>query len=122
MSIPSSKAKDDPNYDRRFEDLFAELKKAMSNLIIETPIIVKKTILASRHMKHRLKPEDLKQNYTWKGFKTNPKGLFIFDDTIISGSHFRAVSEFLKDNGYKGKILGVFWAKAKEDYEELYNY
>ena len=38
--------------------------------------------------------------------------LIIFDDVLITGTHFGAVSDFLKKNGYKGEIVGVFWART----------
>ena len=122
MAIPSSKAKSDPEYDHRFENLFEELKKSIPDLIIEWPIEVKQTVEASRRSEKRPSPEHIKQNYVWRGFnrKLIPKRLFVFDDVLISGSHFRATSDFLRENNYKGQIIGVFWARAKEDDKEWF--
>ena len=115
-AIPSSIVKNDSGYSNRFEDLFTELEKSEPNFIIEWPVIAKQTITASRYSNQRPKPEEIKENYRWDGFKkTSPQTLFVFDDVLISGSHFRAMSDFLRENQYNKKIIGIFWAKAKED-------
>ena len=112
-AIPSSKHRSDPKYDRRFEDLFQELLKSRPSLKVEWPIEVIKT-LPSSHQEGRRDPEPIKRNYTWKGFsqKSPPKRLCVFDDVLTTGAHFRAVSDFLRENDYEGQIIGVFWSRA----------
>ena len=112
-AIPSSKSKTDPKYTHRFEDLFEQLKKSRNiNVSIEWPIEIKKTIEASHHKGMR-EPKYKKENYLWRGFKNNPpKRLYIFDDILTTGSNFRATSDFLRENKYTGKIIGIFWAKT----------
>ena len=112
-AIPSSKHKDHSEYDNRFEDLFKELLKSWPNLTIEWPIEIKETVTATHFEENRKLPKDIKDNYIWKGFKKSPEKLFVFDDVLTSGAHFRAVSDFLKENEYKGQIIGIFWAKTK---------
>lgn len=114
-AIPSSKKKNEPEYNNRFEDLFNKLRKSDSSLIEAWPVEIKKTIQAS-HRGGERNPEYIKENYVWKGFKKRlPKILFVFDDIITTGAHFRAMSDFLRDNKYKGHIIGIIWARAKED-------
>lgn len=110
-AIPSSKQKTHPDYDWRFEDLFATLLKSRPNLSIKWPIKVKKTEQSS-HRGGRRNPEEIKENYIWKGFEKIPKRLCIFDDVLTTGAHFRAFSYFLKENGYTGQIIGTFWSRA----------
>lgn len=111
-AIPSSKQKNHPEYDNRFEDFFKSLSKSQPLLSIEWPIEIKKTTRASRCQGDR-DSKSIKENYSWKGFKkVPPKELYVFDDVLVSGAHFRAVSDFLKENAYIGKIIGVFWAKG----------
>ncbi len=111
-AIPSSKAKNDPKYDNRFEDLFEQLSKLRPKLRIERPVEIKQTIDASHRTGER-EPEIIKENYMWKGFKKEtPKGLCLVDDILTSGAHFRAMSDFLRENKYNGKIVGVFLAKT----------
>ena len=111
-SIPSSKKKDHPEYDNRFEDLFKEILKSHPRWIVERPVETKKNIKAS-HKTGEKYPDILKKNYFWKGFKNKePKVLYIFDDLITTGAYFRAISDFLIENKYKGKIIGICWAKT----------
>ena len=94
-------------------DLFEELLKSRPNLIIEWPVENKNTIEVSHASENKPTPEFIKNNYIWKGFKTrHPEILFIFDDVITQGTHFRAISDFLREKGYTGKIVGIIWAKT----------
>ena len=119
-AIPSSKHKTDLEYDNRFEDLFKKITETFSKryhdviLNVEWPVEIKNTMPAFHiSTENRLPPGKIKANYQWKGFKQqSPKTLFIFDDVITTGAHFRAISDFLMENGYTGKIIGIFWAKA----------
>ena len=111
-AVPNSILKTDPEYDNRFEDLFEELLKTRPLLNVEWPVEIKKTIPPARHGGPR-NPEDIKKNYIWKGFNEKIiKRLCIFDDVLVKGAHFRAMSDFLRGNGYEGKIIGVFWSRA----------
>lgn len=111
-AIPSSKLKNHPLYDKRFELLFRELLKSKPNLIIEWPIKVKKTTPAS-YKGSKQTPEFIKNNYLWTGFQgKTPEIIYIIDDVVTTGAHFRAVSDFMRENGYKGLIVGIFMAKT----------
>ena len=112
-AVPSSRRKDDPEYTNRFEDLFQEILKSHSKWIVEWPIEIKETTEASHNFGPR-DPDLLMENYIWKGFKHGePEVLHIFDDVITKGAHLRAVSDFLRSHNYKGKIIGVCWAKTQ---------
>ena len=110
-AIPSSKHSSHLEYDNRFEDLFNELLKSRPNLNTEWPIEIKQTSHAS-HTEGTRNPEHIKRNYVWRGFEKKPKTLCVFDDVLTSGAHFRAVSDFLRKNGYKGRIIGIFWSRT----------
>ena len=110
-AIPSSKHRSNTEYDNRFEDLFNELLKSRQGLKIEWPIEMTQTVQAS-HAGGERSPEHIKRNYAWKGFKETPKRLCVFDDVLTTGAHFRAVSDFLRENEYKGQIIGIFWSRA----------
>ena len=119
-AIPSSKHKDNFEYDRRFEDFFEEFLKLRPNLNIEWPIDIKQTGQAS-HQGGLRNPEECKNNYIWKGFSSKKSlgKLCVFDDVLTTGAHFRAVSDFLRENGYKGQIIGIFWSRAISSMEEM---
>ena len=111
-AVPSSKAKSDPEYNYRFEELFKFLESGL-NLTIEWPVKIKKSVEASHLSEKRPTPESIKQNYVWKGFKQSPpKILYVFDDILTEGAHFRAMSDFLEENNFKGKVVGIFWVKT----------
>ena len=110
-AIPSSKPKIHPEYDNRFEDLFKELLKTRPKLNIEWPVEIQ-DIMHSAHHGGSRDPEDIKKIYIWKGFKNTPEKIGIVDDVLTTGAHFRAMSDFLRENGYKGQIVGIFWSRA----------
>ena len=112
-AVPSSRRKDDPEYTNRFEDLFQEILNSHPAWIVEWPVEIRETTEASHNSGPR-DPDLLMENYIWKGFKhEEPEVLHIFDDVITTGAHLRAVSDFLRSHNYKGKIIGVCWAKAQ---------
>ena len=89
----------------------AELLKIRSDLNVEWPVSTKKTIQAS-HLGGERKIKRFMNNYVWKDFKKTPEVLWIVDDVLTTGSQFRAVSNFLKNNKYNGEIIGVFWSRT----------
>ncbi len=111
-AVPSSKTKDHPEYNSRFEDLFKEILKSLPGWQVEWPVEIKEN-QEPAHRSGERSPEFFKKNYIWKGFKyKEPKILCIFDDVITTGSHLRAMSDFLRENKYTGKIIGICWAKT----------
>ncbi len=110
-AIPSSKAVTDPAYTKRFEDMMSELKKLRPCVQVEWPVAVNTTVATSRHGGTR-KPSAIASNYIWNGFSgAIPANLWVFDDVLVTGSHFRAFHDFARASGYQGNIYGIFWAK-----------
>ncbi|MBE8182379.1 MAG: hypothetical protein HAW61_02505 [Candidatus Portiera sp.] len=126
MAVPSSKHPDDPSYDRRFEDLFDELNKIMTQPVtIKTPIIVKESTKPV-HKGGERNPIAIANNYVWQEKETlsGIQNLVVCDDVITTGAHFRAVSDFLRKKGYKNQITGLFfgrhrWPDPTEDFKVL---
>ena len=110
-AMPSSKIKTDLEYDNRFEDLFEELLKLRPYLEIEESVENKKTIQDTKRGGSRY-PDSIKANYIWKGWRNSPEEIIIIDDVLTTGTHFRAISDFLEDNGYRGEIVGLFLART----------
>ena len=50
--------------------------------------------------------------HIWKGFKKSFDKIGVIDDVLTTGSHFRAMSDFFKENGYEGQIIGIFLSRA----------
>ncbi|MBD66269.1 MAG: hypothetical protein CME62_13745 [Halobacteriovoraceae bacterium] len=111
-AIPSSKSKQDPDYDNRFEDMFSVLRNLSKKPIsIEWPIEVANTSTAS-HSGGSRNPGNIQGNFVWNGFNQVPDLLIVVDDVLTSGSHFRAFIDFCQANGYQGRIVGVVWARC----------
>lgn len=112
-AVPESRRRGDPEYTQRFEDLFQEILRSHPKWIVEWPVEIKETTESSHNSGQR-DPDLLRENYIWKGFEHGePEVLHIFDDIITTGAHLRAVSDFLRSHNYKGKIIGVCWAKTR---------
>ena len=93
--------------------MFKELRKLRSNLIVDWPVTALKTVKMAHDSGSR-DPKKIKGNYCWNGFADNmaPETLVVFDDVLTTGSHFRAFSDFIRENGFKGKVRGIFWARC----------
>lgn len=111
-AIPSSKAKSDPEYTNRFEDFFSQLLSLRPNLVVNWPVEIAVTV-PSAHLNGNRNPDAIKGNYVWKGFQGEmPNSLIVFDDVVTTGSHFRAMHDFLRENGFNGDLYGIFWARS----------
>jgi len=111
-AIPSSLAKSDENYNFKFEDFFTELKIIRPEIKDISPITIIKSTQASHYGGAR-EIDEILTNYKWTGMEEpNPEFILLFDDVITTGAHFKAFQKFLKQNGFMGKVYGIFWAKS----------
>ena len=123
MAIPGSKPWEHSENNQRFQDLFKELKRIRPKILFHWPINCRKAIKGSSQGGTR-SPKEIMDNYKWAGFSCNINEIskiIIVDDVITSGAHFRACVDYLKEQGFKGEITGVFWAKTrqKDPFEEF---
>jgi len=110
-AIPSSKCKSDPEYDCRFEDLFARLKQLMPTVAIEWPFLLK-TSVTSRHSGGNRRPDEFYDNLEWVGF-VNPKDhIILVDDVITTGSGFVGAKRMINEHHPEMRVVGVFWGKT----------
>ena len=115
--IPTSKTKDDPDYDDRLDQVLKAVTEKNSNLILEAPFTINKSVLAS-HMKGSRDPKMIKENFRWKGFSSDKatlekvEGLVLFDDVITSGAHFSACKSLILEHHPDLKVFGLFWFRA----------
>ncbi len=117
---PTSKTKNDINYDNRLLKVLSELKKDYPLLKIEEPISLKESVVPS-HSGGSRDPTSIMQNFIWNGFSwqcsrkysNDDKFLTIIyiDDMLTSGAHYRAYTDFLIRHYPNCEIYGVFWAR-----------
>jgi hypothetical protein len=110
--IPTSKCKTDGNYDDRFESTLIRLKELNNNIIIEEPVILDKSIRAS-HLGGPRFMGGKNRNYRWLGLGGNPEessSLYIIDDVITTGTHFKAFKNMIKSHYPQLEVIGLFWA------------
>jgi hypothetical protein len=112
VPIPPSKAKNSPEYDDRNYRMLKSLfpKGDVRELILQKE---------SREPLHVLKneprlPGTLKNNYVLNEILTQPlpSEIWLFDDTLVKGTHFRAAKEFLRKFFPNIPIVGFFIARA----------
>lgn len=109
LAIPASKLPSDSEYDNRFEDMFTALAEVVTNLCVVNPIAIRATSTAS-HLGGTRSSAVIKSNYRWLPPVPQTERLFVVDDVIATGAHFRAAADFLRENGFQGAIVGLFWA------------
>lgn len=110
--IPSSTCKTDSHYDHRMEDTLTALIKLRPKIIIEEPIVIINTVQPS-HLGGTRDINEIKANYRWVGIKSKSVDrLFIIDDVLTKGSHFKAYQELVNQNYKEISIYGLFWARS----------
>ena len=112
-SIPSSRTKQDPDYDPRFDMLFECMLKDSCDIKIEEPIACISSTLPAHLGGSSRDPDDIKNNYVWVGFSDpTPEELYIIDDVITSGGHFKACQSIILENNPAIQISGLFFCKT----------
>lgn len=111
-AIPSATHQAEESYSNRFEDLLSRIVELRPNLKVEWPVSAKSSVLAAHNNGSR-DPSIIAQNYEFNGFSGgDPHTLVILDDVITTGGHYRAITDFLRANGFEGFIIGFFWARV----------
>ncbi|MBI2521197.1 MAG: hypothetical protein HYV97_12290 [Bdellovibrio sp.] len=110
-AIPASKIKSDSEYSFRYEDLFTVLKSFRPRTVPVSPIDQITSALSS-HTGGTRNPQQIMSNYKWNGFGTEVVDkLVVVDDVLTTGAHFKAYKDFLRQNGFAGQLIGLFWAR-----------
>jgi predicted amidophosphoribosyltransferase len=112
VAVPTSKAMTDRDYTNRFEDLFANLTLRLPLATCEQPLALSASVLPAHEGGDR-SPTEIAKQYSWCGLQNSAAELIvIIDDVLTTGGHFRAVHDSLRTNGFRGDIVGAFWARA----------
>lgn len=112
--VPPSRSRDDPDYDDRLLKLVSGISQGTSMRVDE--IIVQSQSYASSHLASkegfpRRTPDDLKKIYRLIDVTLRPN-VFVFDDVIASGAHFRACKDLLLSCYPEANIYGIFLGRA----------
>lgn len=112
VPIPPSKAKKSQDYDDRNHRM---LQGIIPGGDVRELILQKQ----SRDSLHASKGnprdyKDLLNNYTFneEALCPNPKEIWLFDDMLTKGTHFRAAKEFLKEKFPNVLVIGFFIARS----------
>lgn len=113
VPMPGSKAQGDPDYDDRIEQICQKIGHGLD----VRNLIVQKESTKSAHEAgtgNRIPVEKLKELYEINESLINPKPvkIFIFDDVLTAGTHFRAISDTLTAIFPEVPISGFFVARC----------
>jgi predicted amidophosphoribosyltransferase len=112
VPIPPSKAKSDPMYDDRLLQMLQGID-ITNRLDIRELIIQTQSTKAAHELENRPRPEEIERLYT---IDTNlvqpiPSEIWIFDDVLTAGTHYRAASNILMRTFPGVPISGYFIAR-----------
>ncbi len=115
VPVPPSKVKSHPEYDDRVLRLAREVAAGTSIEVAE--LIIQSASYAPSHLASssgaaRMQPSNLRQLYALSG-GTPRSNVFIFDDMITAGSHFRACKDILQQSHPNIRIFGIFIARRR---------
>jgi hypothetical protein len=112
VPVPSSKLKDDPEYDDRMMRILRELS-GERKLDIREIAIMTKNVPQSHLTEERVSLIELIESMAIDESRAEPPPatIGIFDDVLTTGRHFKAVQSILRDRYPETSIVGVFVAR-----------
>ena len=115
VPMPPSKVKDDPEHDPRLLKTLKAVKPLLSD--------VRELVLQSENVDSKqkgLRPEDRSEHYYIheKVSDPEPSLLFVVDDVLTTGSHFKAVQTVLARRFSDALVCGIFLARAVRPIQE----
>jgi hypothetical protein len=112
VPIPPSKAKDDPLYDDRLLRMLNAVCEGRHTDIRE--LVLQKQSLPAAHLSDaRPTPDELIANYELdeRLAEQPPTTIFVVDDVLTTGCHFKAVKRVLGQRFPERHIIGLFIAR-----------
>jgi predicted amidophosphoribosyltransferase len=110
-SMPTSNPRHDSEYDSRLDDIVDTIGK--SGFRAENNLKTKKKTDPLHQKRGVRDPEQIKKNTEFTRFhEPVPSTIFLVDDVITSGAHYKACNELIKAQYPKAKIVGLFLAKT----------
>lgn len=125
VPIPPSKAKDDPRYDDRLVQILQGACEGRPTEFREL-LLQRKSVDAAHLSDERPTPDDVAANYRIDESLADPapQTIFLLDDVLTTGCHFKAAERVLKERFPRANIVGLFIARRAPkavdmDFEDL---
>jgi hypothetical protein len=113
-AIPTSKHRNDPEYDPRFDLMLARLAVLCPRAKVVHPIIRTVSKVAA-HLSGSNRPnvQEVYESLSWVNVLTTPPTiLLLIDDVITAGTSFKACQQLITENAPNVNLHGVFWART----------
>lgn len=106
----TSKKRGSPSFNNRIDKTVELLKQKCPNIRIEYVFDAVEDVIPSHHGGQR-DIESVGANIEWKGFECEPsEKVFIIDDTLTTGSHFRSWKSIINTYYPDIEVVGIFLA------------
>jgi hypothetical protein len=111
--IPSSKHRDDENYDSMIDDVLSHLSQLRPNVSVICPVIRKSSIRSAHTSKgNRPSMDEAYQSMAWTGDAGSNVSIVLVDDVITAGTTFKTCQRIIRENRPDLYVFGVFWART----------
>jgi len=112
VPIPSSKTRDDPEYDNRLPRILGELGRG-AQLDIRELVLMTRNVSQSHLAEERVSIEELVASMAIEEalVEPTPQTIGVFDDVLTTGRHYKAVQQVLRTRFRAVPIIGVFVAR-----------
>jgi hypothetical protein len=113
VPVPPSKCPTDPMYDDRLLRMLRGLQSKVGQLDIRPLIKQRVNYLSSHSTASRLTPDQLADNYIVDEALAQPapNSIWIFDDLLVTGAHYRAMVKVLERRFPEAEFVGIFLAR-----------
>lgn len=114
VPVPPSKIVGDPAHDPRLEQILAKASASFDADV--RPLIIQAQNMEPSHDGERASIKELTDNYRFNEALLTPfrKGtVFVFDDVLTTGRHFRAMKETILSRVPETRVIGIFMARRK---------
>lgn len=111
IPIPTSMITSNPLFDPRMEMTMEALKGFRKDVEVETRII-RSTDADPLHGGGARKVDVIRETLSWVGGALGEGEVFLIDDVITSGAHFKACEGILSEHAPGSHATGMFWART----------
>lgn len=120
VPVPPSKARGDPEYDDRLAQILGRMADGL-NADVRELVLQQESMDADHEGDYRASIQELVDNYyaDQNLMEPAPERVFIFDDMLTNGRHFKAVCTVLFDHFPAVRCAGLFVARRVPRTDDL---